>query len=129
MTMIGERRDGWLYVLRHPAWEKIGIVKIGMTSRHPAKRAAEITSVSGLIAPCTVAFCVWVRDRRSAELEVKRRLQRFRVRRRRELFRVSPEFAAQVVGSLGRESGPVVRRPKRRRPWFLRWLRRSDWRL
>jgi len=94
--------DGWCYVLTHPAWTKIGIVKIGMTTQDPKRRAAQITSVSGLIAPCTVHCCVYVANRRLVETTVHHRLGKYRVRRRRELFRVSPDFAAVVLRDAAR---------------------------
>jgi len=109
---IGERRDGYLYVMTHPAWGKIGIVKIGMTRQDPKRRAAQITSVSGLIAPCSVHCWAYVADRRVAEREVHTRLRQYRVRRRRELFRITPEFAAVVVRDV------AARNPKR--GWWQR---------
>jgi hypothetical protein len=45
---------GWIYVLTHPAWDGLGMVKIGRTGRNPCIRAAEITNVSGLLAPCKI---------------------------------------------------------------------------
>lgn len=62
---------GWIYVLTHPAWEGLGMVKIGRTGRSPRTRAAEITSVSGLLAPCTIAFCSAVSDMAETEQAVR----------------------------------------------------------
>ena len=36
---------GWIYVLTHPAWDGLGMVKVGRTGRNPRTRAAEITNV------------------------------------------------------------------------------------
>lgn len=107
---------GWVYVLTHPAWTKIGIVKIGMTSRDPSKRLAEITSSSGLVAPGRVHHCVWVDNRAAIEQAVKDRLRVHRVRGRRELFRIDPNAAAGVLNELnGVVSVRVERKPRRRR--------------
>src|SRR5271165_7516487 len=108
---------GWCYVMVHPARAKIGMVKIGMAGRDPAKRAAEICSSSGLIAPARVEFCLWVEDRRAVEQAVKDALGRHRVRGRRELFRtdVATARAAIESASCRKMPAPVFRQryPKR----------------
>ncbi|MGI4977175.1 MAG: GIY-YIG nuclease family protein [Janthinobacterium lividum] len=131
---------GWIYVLTHPAWDGMGMVKIGRTGRNPRTRAAEITSVSGLLAPCKIAFCSPVSDMADAEQAVHRMLAPHRVRKRRELFRVDVATAQQVVravaGSLpppshtllgflsralaqrARESSRYRHRPSRAGSWF-----------
>ncbi len=88
---------GWVYVLTHPAWDKLGMVKVGRTGRDPRTRAAEITSVSGLLAPCTIAWCSPVSDMATAEQAVHRMLRGHRVRKCRELFRVDAATARGVV--------------------------------
>lgn len=93
---------GWVYVLTHPAWESVGMVKIGRTGRDPRTRAAEITSVSGLLAPCSIAWCSPVCDMAVAERAVHRMLDTRRVRKRRELFRVDTATAQQVVEAVAR---------------------------
>lgn len=110
---------GWLYILGHPAWDKIGMVKIGKTGRDPRTRAREITSVSGLIAPCTIVWCAPVSDMASAEKAVHRMLGRYRVRKRRELFRISHaqarEAAEAIARSLRTAPTPVRQRVAPRR--------------
>ena len=88
---------GWIYVLTHPAWGRLGKVKIGRTGRNPRTRAAEITSVSGLLAPCKIAYSSPVSDMTGAEQAVHRMLAPHRVRKRRELFRVDVATARQVI--------------------------------
>lgn len=103
---------GWVYVLTHPAWDKLGMVKVGRTGRDPRTHAAEITSVSGLLAPATVAWCSPVSDMVATEQAVHRMLGSHRVRKRRELFRVDAATARGVIeavaGSLP-TSGPLLR--------------------
>ena len=95
--MTDRAAPGWGYVLTHPAWDTLGMVKIGKTGRDPRTRAAEITSVSGLLAPCSIAWCSPVSDMAAAERAVHRMLGTSRVRKRRELFRVDAATARQVV--------------------------------
>ncbi len=103
---------GWVYILTHPAWDKLGMVKLGRTGRDPRTRAAEICSVSGLLAPATVAWCSPVSDMAAAEQAVHRMLGSHRVRKRRELFRVDVATARGVVeavaGSLPLSSPPLA---------------------
>ena len=115
---------GWCYVLVHPAWTSIGLCKIGMTSRDPTRRAAEITAVSGLIAPCRVAYCCHVADRRAVENAVKAALAGRRVRGRRELFRCDLAAARAAIESAACHTRAVP--VPRRAPWRPRWaLRRA----
>ena len=79
---------GWVYVLTHPAWDKLGMVKVGRTGRDPRTRAREITSVSGLLAFAIVAWCSPVSDMAAAEQAVHRMRGSHRVRKCCELFRV-----------------------------------------
>ena len=121
-------RSGWCYVMVHPAWSSIGLVKIGMTARDPTRRAAEITAVSGLVAPCKVAFCCHVADRRAVENAVKAALGGRRVRGRRELFRCDVAAARAAIESAACQTRAV---PAPRRPaWRPRWApRRAAWRV
>lgn len=88
---------GWIYVLTHPAWDGLGMVKVSRTGRNPRTRAAEITSVSGLLAPCRIAYCSPVSDMTGAEQAAHRMLAPQRVRKRRELFQVDVATAQQVI--------------------------------
>jgi hypothetical protein len=139
-TVTDRTAPGWVYVMVHPAWDKIGMVKIGKTGRDPRTRAAEITSVSGLLAPCTIAWCSPVSDMAAAETAVHRMLGDKRVRKRRELFRVDHVTARQVVeavaASLPSSRSPISRllsviptRPRSAGARYYRTPRRSgSWR-
>jgi len=74
-----------------------GIVKIGMTSRCPEQRAAELVSGSGLPTAFVVAWCAPVSDCRFVETAVHRMLASKRVRKRREFFRVDVETARSTI--------------------------------
>ena len=97
---------GWIYVLTHPAWDGLGMVKIGRTGRNPRTRAAEITNVSGLLAPCKIAYCLPVSDMTGVEQAVHRMLAPHRVRKRRELFRVGVATAQQVIRAVAASLPP-----------------------
>jgi hypothetical protein len=124
-------RAGWIYCMSHPAWSKIGMCKLGMTARDPSKRAAEICSSSGLIAPVRIEFCLWVEDRRAAEQAVKDTLGRHRVRGRRELFRIDATTARAAIESASCRKSPVIlgrpslKRRRRRYAFRIRWWRAS----
>ena len=103
--MAERAAPGWVYVLTHPAWDKLGMVKIGKTGRDSGTCAAEIAAVSGLLAPCTIAWCAPVADMAAAETAVHRMLDRQRVGKRRELFRVDVATARQVVQTVSGATG------------------------
>lgn len=103
-------REGFVYVLTHPAWAKLGpagAVKIGRTGRDPRRRLAEITASSGLCLPGEVAFCVRVADMQAVETAIKRDLGPFRIRRR-ELFRVDVATARRAIESAAGATTPLA---------------------
>lgn len=102
---------GWLYILTNPAMS--GLCKIGMTTRTPEERAAELHD-TGSPAPYAVAAAWPVDDVRVAERAAHAVLARYRVSNQREWFRVSVPVA---VAALGKDA------PARRT-----WLQRL-WRL
>lgn len=109
MSAGGADVPGWVYVLTHPAWDKIGMVKIGKTSRDPRTRSSEIASVSGLLAPCSIAYCAAVPDIATAEKTVHRMLGDRRVKKRREMFRVDVATARQVIDAVAGSSPAEMR--------------------
>lgn len=118
---MSDKTSGFVYCLTHPVWNRIGgtgAVKIGMTVNNPAKRLAEITNSSGLLAPGRVEFCLWVSDRRRVEKATHDILRHKRVRRRRELFRCTAEEARAAIerAAVGIDSAPwTIGRPEPRR--------------
>lgn len=103
-------QEGFVYVLTHPAWAKLGpagAVKIGRTGRDPTRRLAEITGSSGLCLPGKVAYCVRVADMQAVENAIKRELGPFRIRRR-ELFRVDVATAQRAIESAACVTAPMA---------------------
>ena len=106
-------RPGWVYILTNPHPAMKGIVKIGMTSRCPEHRAAELASGSGLPTAFVVAWCAPVSDCRFVETAVHRMLANKRIRKRREFFRVDVETARSTIIAA---SGSLVN-ARRERVW------------
>jgi hypothetical protein len=126
---MAEPRPGFVYILTHDAWRKIGLIKIGRTGRDPRTRLAEITASSGLIRPGRVEFAAFVADMKAVEVQIQCDLGRYRIRRR-ELFRVDVETARRAIeAASGAVALPPLARPatrsRRRRPlrWSYRWAR------
>lgn len=86
---------GWVYVMTNPSMT--GMVKIGMTSRSPAERAAELSSGTALPTPFTVAWCAPVSDCHLVEQAVHRMLEDKRVDKTREFFSVDVVTARQII--------------------------------
>ncbi len=102
---------GWLYVLANPAMP--GLCKVGMTTRTPEERAAELHD-TGSPAPYAVAAAWPVDDVRAAERDAHAALARYRVSDQREWFRVSVPAA---VAALGRDKQTPARSSWLRRLW------------
>ena len=104
------QEPGWLYILSNPAMP--GLCKVGMTTRTPEERAAELYD-TGTPAPYEVAAAWPVDDVRAAERDAHDRLARYRVSDAREWFRLTADQAIDVIFP-----NPPTRAPKRR-PWRL----------
>jgi T5orf172 domain len=107
---------GWVYVLTNPAMP--GLVKIGLTTRNPSARAAELTAATGVPAPFVIAWCRAVSDCAFVESAVHRLLDDRRASGKREFFRCDVKTARQVIeaaagAKLGRHYLPP--RPMARR--------------
>ena len=97
------------YILTNPALP--GMVKIGLTTRNPRDRAAELASSSGVPLPFAVAWARAVTDCATVERAVHRMLDDKRVSGKREFFRVDVGTARQVIeaaagSALGRRFRP-----------------------
>jgi hypothetical protein len=113
-------KPGWVYILTNEAMP--GMVKIGLTTKTPKERAAELSSATGVPLPFVVAWARAVSDCDYVERVVHRMLDDRRVNEKRESFRVDVATARQVIeagaGSmLGRSyrAGPVPLRRNGRR--------------
>src|SRR5437762_2651063 len=92
---MSEPRPGWVYVLTNTSMP--GLVKVGLTSRNPWTRAAELTSATGVPSPFSIAWCRAVSDCAFVEATVHRMLDNRRVSAGREFFRCDVKMARQVI--------------------------------
>lgn len=85
----------YVYVLKNETMQ--GLVKIGFTTRPPEQRVAELSSSSGVPMSFAVIHARPVSDGRAAEQAVHRFLDKYRVSREREFFRLPVEKAIAGV--------------------------------
>lgn len=88
-------KPGWVYVLTNEAMP--GLVKIGLTTRTPKERAAELSSSSGVPLPFVVAWARAVSGCDYVEKAVHRMLDDKRVNGKRESFQVDVAKAREVI--------------------------------
>lgn len=101
VNVCDEPGAGWIYVLS--TREFPDLLKIGMTTRDVAQRAIEINKATGVAVPFGVRRCWRVSDPSKAERAVHQCLQRFRLRKDREFFRVPFRDAAKLIGTVVRD--------------------------
>ena len=99
-------QPGWVYVLTNEAMPRM--VKIGLTTKTPKERAAELSSATGVPLPFVVAWARAVPDCAYVEKAVHRMLDDKRVNGRRESFRVDVKTARQVIEAA---AGSMLGRP------------------
>nr|WP_250807776.1 GIY-YIG nuclease family protein [Neorhizobium tomejilense] len=88
-------RAGYVYLLSNPSMP--GLVKIGRTTRDPARRAGELTAASGVPTPFYLEGFIKTDDAVRTEAEIHRRMGADRVNRRREFFRADPAEALKIA--------------------------------
>lgn len=86
---------GHVYVL-HNCEHRQPMVKLGRTTGDVRSRAKQIDK-TGSPGPFTVLFSVYVSDCRLVENLLHDRLKDFRIRNRREFFRVHPDLAIRAL--------------------------------
>ena len=89
------KSPGWVYILTNEAMP--GLVKIGLTTRTPKERAAELSRATGVLLPYVVAWARPVSDCAYVEKAVHRMLDDKRVNKDREGFRVTVKTGRQVI--------------------------------
>lgn len=92
-----ETTAGYVYLLVNPSMPEL--VKVGRTSQPPSKRAAALSTATGVPTPFEVVFEVLVPDQRAAEAYVHGVLEErgCRVAVNREFFAVQPDEVIQVM--------------------------------
>lgn len=90
---------GFVYVLSNPAMP--GIYKVGMTTRSPSQRAAELSNSTGVPAEFSIVYYAEVADPAAVESAVHDRLAGYRVNPCREFFR--PQFLGEILNIIHHE--------------------------
>jgi len=85
---------GFVYILINSSLP--GMVKIGMTEKDPVDRAAQL-STTAIPHPFEVYGYVEVADCKRLEKQMHRKLKSKRISRKREFFKVSPEYALKLL--------------------------------
>lgn len=89
---------GFIYLLTNRSMP--GRVKVGLTSKHPALRAAELSAATAIPEPFEVAAYWDVPSCREAEAEVHRMLATEKVSAQREFFELTPEQAWERIDAV-----------------------------
>ncbi|WP_287771491.1 GIY-YIG nuclease family protein [Megasphaera sp.] len=92
--------NGYVYALVNPSMP--GIVKIGMTTRNPEERVAELSDATGVPTPFILAYYTDFSDCETAERQIHAVLQEkgYRISDNREFFRLSSKEAIDCILSL-----------------------------
>ena len=103
----GGAAPGYLYVLVNPSMD--GMVKVGKTTRNPALRAQELSSVTGVPTPFLLVFERFFADCDKAEQLVHDALEARgqRISDSREFFRVPPSQAIELILDISDSLAPL----------------------
>lgn len=89
----------YIYILSNPSMP--GLVKIGKTTTSPQQRMAELSS-TGVPTPFVLELSLEVDDCHASEYAAHVALEKYRVARNREFFRISvPEAISQILPVIG----------------------------
>jgi DNA-directed RNA polymerase subunit RPC12/RpoP len=93
----GQANGGYVYILINSAMP--GVVKVGKTEREPEDRAKELSGVTGIPTPYSVAYDEWFADCSRAEEYIHTLLTAngYRVADNREFFSVPVKVAIKAV--------------------------------
>lgn len=86
---------GHIYILVNASMPNL--LKIGMTTRNPKSRAAELSSTTSVPSPFYVAYSAKVSNCKDAEKEIHTELKRFRASSQREFFNIELDKAVQII--------------------------------
>ncbi|HZF46841.1 MAG TPA: GIY-YIG nuclease family protein [Sphingomonadaceae bacterium] len=99
---MAKRGPGWLYALANPMHPP-DLLKVGLSTRPPAERAAELSADTGVPMPYTVAHAVYVLDCGVAEDRMHNLLRGRRLVRGREFFTIPLADYVAAVDQLLRD--------------------------
>jgi hypothetical protein len=90
---------GWIYILTNRSLQS-NYLKIGRTVNDPSERASEISSVTGVAVPFSVAHSEAAPDCVRAEWLIHQKLASYRVNANREFFQVDFNIAQRAVSEM-----------------------------
>ena len=85
-----ETKTGYIYILHNPSLRD-ETLKIGITTRTPYIRAAELSRKTGVAQEYVVAYLRWVMHPEAAEAKIHTYLDRYRINDKREFFQLPLE--------------------------------------
>lgn len=97
----GVRATEYVYVLVNKSMP--GMVKIGMTTDTPVKRARDINRATGVPTPWVPVWSLKCYASRILEQRVHEYLGQYRVAENREMFRIDSVTAQRVIEELGKD--------------------------
>jgi len=97
----GVRSTEYVYVLVNKSMP--GMVKIGMTTDTPVKRARDINRATGIPTPWVPVWSLKCYSSYILEQRVHEHLSQYRVAENREMFRIDSVTAQRVIEDLGRD--------------------------
>jgi hypothetical protein len=97
----GVRATEYVYVLVNKSMP--GMVKIGMTTDTPVKRARDINRATGIPTPWVPVWALKCYASYILEQRVHEHLSQYRVADNREMFRIDSVTAQRVIEDLGRD--------------------------
>lgn len=89
-------QTGYIYILHNPSLRD-DYLKIGITTRSPQERAAELSAKTGVAQPYVAVYQRWVMNPDNAEAKIHTYLDRYRINKKREFFQLPLEEAIRVV--------------------------------
>ncbi|MDV6374529.1 GIY-YIG nuclease family protein [Deinococcus arenicola] len=113
---------GYVYVLTNASLP--GMVKIGMTTRDPFRRAAELHT-TGLPTSFEVAIAVLVDDPKKVEAQLHREFGYVRIKNNREFFQVDNVSVLLTLGEIIAQSSPA--NPTIEAPGPYEWELNLNW--
>ena len=99
-------QTGYIYILHNPSLRD-DYLKIGITTRSPQERAAELSARTGVAQQYVVVYQRWVMNPNNAEAKIHTYLDRYRINEKREFFQLPLEEAIQAVRCIADEEAQI----------------------
>jgi len=111
--------SGFVYILHNPSF-RADRYKVGMTTKTPEERAAQLSAETGVPTPYEVLYSRHVKDCKEVEGLVHRHLADRRLHPRKEFFEVPLRVLIDVLDQAAKEIGIVIEEGHRQKRPMLR---------